>query len=151
MKKSVEINAELLSYFQEFSKLDEYQRLVNSVEDPVSRTENLKKLVFRLYDEKRLKDLNFFKYLVWSNQTDLCKLIGYGDKQIEKLKKDKPPQGNQKSACGHDKNNGMDSVVPDGGNVTQSMTHNQKPHLFTRGNDKMDLVPNTGNFCALYI
>ena len=81
--KNVEVSGELLSYFHKFGDLDEYQSLVDSVEDPVSRTENLKKLVFRLYGEHRLKDLDFFKYLVWSGQKDLCKLIGYGDKQIE--------------------------------------------------------------------
>ena len=40
--KSVEVNAELLSYFKGFKDLDEYQRLVDSKEDPVSTTENLK-------------------------------------------------------------------------------------------------------------
>ena len=152
--KNVEVSDELLSYFHKFSDLDEYQSLVDSVEDPVRRTENLKKLVFRLYGEHRLKDLDFFKYLVWSGQKDLCKLIGYGEKQIEKLKKDKPPQGNQKSACGDDKDNGMNSVVPDGGNPMQSMMHNQKPQLFTRGSDKnstVDSVPDTGNCCTMYL
>ena len=62
--KSVEVNAELLSYFKGFKDLDEYQRLVDSKEDPVSRTEKLKKLVFRLYGDQRLTDLKFFKYLV---------------------------------------------------------------------------------------
>ena len=126
--KSVEVNAELLSYFKEFKDLDEYQTLVDSIEDPVSRTENLKKLVFRLYGEYRLKDLEFFKYLVWSGQEDLCKLIGYGHKQIEKMK-------NQKSS--------------------QAMMHNQKPHfiammhiekpqLHIYDKDAMDAGPATG-------
>ena len=90
--KSIEVNAELLSYFKEFNDLDEYQSVVSSVEDPVSRTKNLKELVFRLYGDRKLKDLDFFKYLVWSGQGHLCKLIGYGDKQIEKSMKEKPAQ-----------------------------------------------------------
>ena len=89
---SIEVNAELLSYFKEFKDLDEYQSVVGSVEDPVSRTISLKKLVFRLYRDHRLKDLDFLKYLVWSGQGHLCKLIGYGDKQIEKMMKDKDYQ-----------------------------------------------------------
>lgn len=91
-KQCVEVNSQLLSYLSKFGDLKEYKDLVGSVEDPVGRTENLKKLVFKLYNEHRLKDLEFFKYLVWSDQGYLCKLIGYGDKQIEKLMKDKPTE-----------------------------------------------------------
>ena len=90
--ENIEVNAELLSYFKEFEDLDEYRSVVGSLDNPVSRTENLKKLVFRLYGDHKLKDLDFFKYLVWSGQENLCKLIGYGHKQIEKMMKDKPPQ-----------------------------------------------------------
>ena len=89
--KSIEVNAELLSYFKEFKDLDEYQSIVGSA-DPVSRTGNLKELVFRLYGDHRLKDLDFFKYLVWSGQGHLCKLIGHSDKQIEKWMREKPDQ-----------------------------------------------------------
>ena len=89
--ESIEVNAELLSYFKEFKDLDEYQSIVGSA-DPVSTTENLKKLVFKLYKDCRLKDLDFFKYLVWSGQGHLCKLIGYGGKQIDEMMKGKPTQ-----------------------------------------------------------
>ena len=87
MKKDVEINDELLYYLRQFENLEEYKNLKT---DPNNSTENLRKLVYRLYGEHRIKDLDFFKYLAWSGQGELCKLIGYGDKQIEKLMKDKP-------------------------------------------------------------
>ena len=86
-KKDVKINDELLYYLRQFEDLEEYKNLKMAHN---SGTENLKKLVYRLYGEHRLKDLDFFKYLAWSGQGELCKLIGYGDKQIEKLMKDKP-------------------------------------------------------------
>ena len=86
LKKDVEINDELLYYLSQFEDLEEYKNLKT---DPNSSTENLKKLVYRLFGEHKLKDLDFFKYLAWSGQGKLCKLIGYGDRQIEKLMKDK--------------------------------------------------------------
>ena len=86
-KKDVKINDELLYYLRQFEDLEEYKILKTAHN---SGTENLKKLVYRLYEEHKLKDLDFFKYLAWSGQGELCKLIGYGDKQIEKLMKDKP-------------------------------------------------------------
>ena len=87
MKKDVEINDELLYYLRQFEDLEEYKNLKM---DPNNSTENLRRLVYRLYGEHRIKDLDFFKYLAWSGQGELCKLIRYGDKQIEKLMKDKP-------------------------------------------------------------
>ena len=87
MKKNVEINDELLYYLRQFEDLEEYKNLKT---DPNSSTENLRKLVYKLYGEHKLKDLDLFKYLVWSGQGELCKLIGYGDKQIELLMKGKP-------------------------------------------------------------
>ena len=86
-EKTVEINDELLYYLRQFEDIEEYKVLKTA---PNSGTENLKKLVYRLYGEHKLKDLDFFKYLAWSGQGELCKLIGYGDRQIEKLMKDKP-------------------------------------------------------------
>ena len=87
IKKDVEINDELLHYLRQFADLEEYKSLKT---DPNNSTENLRKLVYRLYGEHKLKDLDFFKYLAWSGQGELCKLIGHGDRQIEKLMKDKP-------------------------------------------------------------
>ena len=144
--KSVEVNAELLSYFKEFKDLDEYQSLVDSKDDPASKTENLKKLVFRLYGDHRLKDLEFFKYLVWSGQENLCKLIGYGHKQIEKMKNQKPSQAmmhNQNNIHGNGKNNEM---VPDPGKRTQAidMMQIEKPRLNTCDKDAMDSEPDAG-------
>ena len=121
--KCVEVNAELLSYFGDVSGLEEYQNLFDPMGDPTSRTENLKKLVFKLYEDHKLKDLDFFKYLAWSGQGELCKLVGYGDKQIEKLMKDKPSQSQ-----------------------TSTMAPNLKPLLQIPSNDdEMDqAVPDTG-------
>ena len=63
-----------------FGDLSEYQDLADlNVKDPVIRTEKLKKLIFKLYEKCKLKDVIFFKYLVWSGQGKLCKFIGYGD------------------------------------------------------------------------
>ena len=90
-QQNVEINGELLGYFGDFSDLTEYQDLADlNVTDPVVRTEKLKRLIFKLYEIHKLKDVDFFKYLVWSDQGKLCKLIGYGDKQIDKWKNEKP-------------------------------------------------------------
>ena len=101
------------------------------MENPARKTENLKKLVFKLYGEHKLKDLDFFKYLVWSGQGDLCKLIGYGDKQIEKFEKDKPIQ---------DVNQRPRLNIPDGNAV------NQRPRLnLPDGNAAMDSVTDAGN------
>ena len=97
-QQNVEINEELLGYLGNFSHLTEYKDLADlNVQDPAVRTEKLKKLIFELYKLCKLKDVDFFKYLVWSGQGKLCKLIGYGDKQIDKWKNEKPPQAyNQK-------------------------------------------------------
>ena len=83
----VTVNKELLKWLYDDS--EEYQNLIKSQNDSVSRKENLKKLVFKLYREKKLKDVVFFKYLAWSGQGHLCKLIGYGDKQLKKWMEEK--------------------------------------------------------------
>ena len=114
--RSVEVNSELLSYLGKCGHSDEYKDLVDSLADPTSRTENLKRLVFKLYKDHKLKDLDFFRYLVWSGQKDLCKLIGYGDKQIDKLMKDKPTQKPNLNTADTDGSNLME-VEPDTGMV----------------------------------
>lgn len=86
----ITVNDELLEYLYDDSK--EYQNLIESRNDSIGKKENLKKLVFRLYKEKKLKDVAFFKYLAWSGQGHLCKLIGYGDKQLNKWKEEKEKQ-----------------------------------------------------------
>ena len=83
----ITVNDELLEYLYDDS--EEYQNLVKSQNDSIGRKENLKKLVFKLYKGKKLKDVEFFKYLAWSGQSHLCKLIGYRDKQLNKWMEEK--------------------------------------------------------------
>ena len=83
----VTVNDELLEWLYDDS--EEYQNLIKSRNDPIGRKENLKNLVFKLYKERKLKDIVFFKYLAWSGQGHLCKLIGYKDKQLDKLMEEK--------------------------------------------------------------
>ena len=86
----ITVNNKLLKWLYDDS--EEYQNLVKSQNDSVGRKKNLKKLVFKLYEEKKLKDVVFFKYLAWSGQGHLCKLIGYGDRQLKKWMEEMPKQ-----------------------------------------------------------
>ena len=86
-EQNVEVTDELLEWLYDDS--EEYRNLIKSRDDSIGRRESLKKLVFKLYKEKKLKDVVFFKYLAWSGQDHLCKLIGYGGKQLDKWMKEK--------------------------------------------------------------
>lgn len=90
--QNIEVNDELLKQLNDNSK--EYDDL-KSQDDPTERTKRLKTLVLKLYKEHSLKDVEFFKYLAWSGQSHLCKLIGYGDKQLDKWVKEKQEQSEQ--------------------------------------------------------
>ena len=85
----VTVNDELLQWLYDNS--EEYDNLVESQKqnDSIGIKKNLKKLVFKLYKEKKLKDIVFFKYLAWSGQGHLCKLIGYGDKRLKEWMEEK--------------------------------------------------------------
>ena len=85
--QNVEVTDELLEWLYDDS--EEYQNLVKSRDDPIGRKDSLKKLVFKLYKEKKLKDVVFFKYLAWFGQDHLCKLIGCGGKQLDKWMEEK--------------------------------------------------------------
>jgi len=87
-EKSIEVD-ELLKYFKNRDSA-EYQQVVDANQTPVDRTKKLKALVLKSFHDNTLKDLQFFKYLAWSGQGDLCKMIGYNDKQIAKWMRDKP-------------------------------------------------------------
>lgn len=92
--QDIKVNDELLKWLNDDS--EEYHNLLESVDNPISRTENLKILVLKLYKESKLRDLEFFKYLAWSDQGDLCRLIGYGEKQLVKWKEEKQKQSQEK-------------------------------------------------------
>ena len=89
-EKIIEVDG-VLKYMNDIDRgSEEYQQVVDASKDSVDRTIKLKGLVLKSYRDGKLKDLDFFKYLAWSGQGELCKLIGYGDKQIAKLLKDRP-------------------------------------------------------------
>ena len=92
--KSIEVD-EILKYFKDRESV-EYQEVVDANQTPVDRTKKLKALVLKSYRENTLKDLQFFKYLAWSGQGSLCKMIGYNDKQIAKWMRDKPTYSDSK-------------------------------------------------------
>jgi len=85
---SIEVD-ELLKYFRDRESV-EYQQVIDANQTPVDRTKKLKTLVLKSYHENKLRDLQFFKYLAWSGQGSLCKMIGYNDRQIAKWMRDKP-------------------------------------------------------------
>ena len=88
-EKIIEVDG-VLKYMNDIDRgSEEYQQVVGASKDSVDRTIKLKALVLKSYRDGKLKDLDFFKYLAWSGQGELCRLIGYGDKQIAKLK-DRP-------------------------------------------------------------
>ena len=73
----------LLEFFKD-QQSEEFQQLAAASQDPVDRTNKLKLYVLKSYKNGTLKDLEFFKFLAWSGQKHLCKMIGYSDKQIDK-------------------------------------------------------------------
>jgi len=83
----------LLGYFKD-KQSDEY-RQVAATQDPLDRTKKLKEYVLKSYKEGTLKDSEFFKYLAWSGQRDLCKMVGYSDKLIDKWGKSTPMETDQ--------------------------------------------------------
>ena len=92
----------VLKYMNDIDRgSEEYQQVVDASEDSVDRTIKLKALVLKSYRDGKLKDLDFFKYLAWSDQGELCKLIGYGDKQIDKLLKDKSEHSSKPHIIGN--------------------------------------------------
>ena len=92
----------VLKYMNDIDRgSEEYQQVVDAGEDSVDRTIKLKALVLKSYRDGKLKDLDFFKYLAWSDQGELCKLIGYGDKQIDKLLKDKSEHSSKPHIIGN--------------------------------------------------
>jgi len=87
--KSIEVDG-ILDYFLD-KHSDEYRQVVAANQDPLDRTKKLQQYVLKSYKDGTLKDLEFFKYLAWSGQRDLCKMIGYSDKQIDKWQNNMPP------------------------------------------------------------
>ena len=110
--RSIEVD-DLLGYFKD-KQSDEYQQLAAAAQNPLDRTKKLKQYVFKCYENKTLRDLEFFKYLAWSGQRDLCTMIGYSDKQIDKWQTNIP----QRNAKPHitTVNNGSDEEMDTGEN-----------------------------------
>ncbi|XP_065904290.1 uncharacterized protein [Dysidea avara] len=105
---------ELLKYFTD-RESTEYQQVADASQNPVGRTEKLKTLVLKSYRDKKLKDLQFFKYLAWSGQSNLCKMIGYNDKQIAKWMREKPTHSDNKPSLQTAGNDTMQDMETDQG------------------------------------
>ena len=118
---AVTVNRELLEWLYDDS--EEYWNLVKSQEqnDSIGKIENLKKLVFKLYKEKKLKDIVFFKYLAWSGQGHLCKLIGYGDKRLNEWMEEKQKLSQERPSI--DQNSSVNSSTDE----PMETDTNQKP------------------------
>ena len=142
---AVTVNGELLEWLYDDS--EEYYNLVESQKqnDSIGIKINLKQLVFKLYKEKKLKDIVFFKYLAWSGQGHLCKLIGYGDKRLNEWMKEKQKQSQERRSIDQDEYFG--SFISSTNEVMETDTNqNQKPNIiFNTTNTPMKAVKDRGD------
>ena len=142
---AVTVNDELLELL--FDDSEEYRNLVKSQEqnNSIGVIENLKKLVFKLYKEKKLKDIMFFKYLAWSGQGHLCKLIGYGDKKVNEWMEEKQNQSQKWPSI--DQNKHVSSANSSTDEPMETDTNqNRKPNIISNPtNAPMEAVKDRGD------